>query len=121
MNKEAIAALEKLRALAGTSELVCPHAHGREHRTWWKAVLQESKVRDFHWHDIRHTFASRLVMAGVDIYTVNELMGHAVISVTQRYAHLAPARLQAAVDTLAVSPSVAKSVAPAIAVTARIQ
>src|SRR5262249_51190976 len=67
---------------------VCPHAYGREHRTWWKAALKESKVRDFHWHDIRHTFASRLVMGVVDIYTVKELMGHAVISVTQRYAHI---------------------------------
>ena len=60
-------------------------------------------------------------MGGVDIYTVKELMGHAVISVTQRYAHLAPARQQAAVDTLVVSASVAKSVAVAPAVSARIQ
>jgi len=88
LNKEAIAALRKLRDLAGTSEFVCPHAYGREHRTWWKAALKESKVRDFHWHDIRHTFASRLVIGVVDIYTVKELMGHAVISVTQRYAHI---------------------------------
>jgi len=121
LNADALAALKKLRALAGTSEIVCPHAYGREHRNWWKTALRESKVRDFHWHDIRHTFASRLVMGGVDIYTVKELMGHAVISVTMRYAHLAPARLQAAVDTLAVSTSVAKSVAAATVVSARIQ
>jgi len=121
LNKEALAALEKLRGLAGTEDLVCPKAYGREHRNWWKAALKESMVRDFHWHDIRHTFASRLVMGGVDIYTVKELMGHAVISVTQRYARLAPARLQSAVDTLVVSASVAKSVAVAPAVSARIQ
>lgn len=60
-------------------------------------------------------------MGGVDIYPVKELTGHAVISVTMRYAHLAPARLQAAVDTLALSASVAKSLAPATAVSVRIQ
>jgi hypothetical protein len=56
----------------------------------------------------------------MDIYTVKELMGHAVFSVTQRYAHLAPA-CRTAVDTLVVPASVAKSVAAAPAVSARIQ
>jgi len=47
LNKEALAALEKLRGLAGTEDLVCPKAYGREHRNWWKAALKESMVRDF--------------------------------------------------------------------------
>jgi Phage integrase family len=54
----------------------------------------------FHWHDLRHTFASRLVMAGVDIRTVQELMGHKTIQVTMRYAHLAPAHQLEAVQRL---------------------
>ena len=56
---------------------------------------------DLHWHDLRHTFASRLVMSGVDLYTVQKLLGHRTIEMTQRYAHLAPDHLRSAVQTLA--------------------
>jgi site-specific recombinase XerD len=47
-------------------------------------------VGDFTWHCLRHAFASRLVMAGVDLRTVQELMGHETIHMTVRNAHLAP-------------------------------
>ena len=47
-----------------------------QHRDWWLAVLQAAAIEDFHWHDLRHTFASRLVMNGVDIFTVCRLMRH---------------------------------------------
>lgn len=45
-------------------------------------------------HTLRHTFASWHVMAGTDIYTLKELLGHSVIQMTERYSHLAPAALQ---------------------------
>ena len=54
----------------------------------------------FHWHDLRHTFASRLVMGGVDILTVKELMRHKTLVVTLRYAHLAPEHLSEALDNV---------------------
>jgi site-specific recombinase XerD len=69
-------------------------------RDWFEPVLEISKLKDYTWHCNRHTFASRLVMAGVDIRTVAELMGHATIQMTMRYAHLAPEHNQSAVDKL---------------------
>jgi integrase len=57
-------------------------------------------IADFHFHDLRHTMASHLVMAGVDITTVSRLLGHKNLTMTLRYAHLAPAHMAKAVDLL---------------------
>jgi integrase len=69
-------------------------------RGWFKPALKDSGIKGFTWHCLRHTFASRLVMAGVDIRTVGELLGHKTLSMTMRYAYLAPAHNAAAVDRL---------------------
>ena len=63
-------------------------------------ALAEAKIKVYSWHCNRHTFASRLVMAGVDLRTVAELMGHSSVQMTMRYAHLAPQHNRAAVDRL---------------------
>jgi site-specific recombinase XerD len=67
---------------------------------YWEEYLAQADVQDFTWHDLRNTFASRLVMAGVDLYTVSRLLGHKDIKVTMRYAHLAPGYLKKAVNML---------------------
>ena len=71
---------------------------------WSPKLCMQAKVADFTWHYLRHTFASRLVMAGVNLRTVQELMGHKSIVTTMRYAHLAPGHQAAAVE-LQVRPT----------------
>jgi len=63
-------------------------------------ALTDAKIENFQWHDLRHTFASRLVMKGVDLRTVQELMGHKTITMTLRYSHLSPANQLEAVQRL---------------------
>jgi integrase len=104
LNAEALAAFKGWRAQRPEPEgLVFPGRNGDRLdsvRKAWLAVLEEAKIRNFRWHDQRHHFASRLVMAGVDLNTVRELLGHASYQMTLRYAHLAPEHKAAAVARL---------------------
>jgi integrase len=66
----------------------------------FQTAVKEAEVDDFRFHDLRHTFASRLVQAGVSLYKVQTLMGHQSPSMVQRYAHLAPDHFKEAVTAL---------------------
>jgi integrase len=71
-----------------------------ENREWWAAALEEAKIEKFRWHDLRHTFASRLVEAGANMKVVQEACGHASITMTARYAHVSNKTLQDAMALL---------------------
>jgi integrase len=53
----------------------------------FEEVIKKVEIEDFRFHDLRHTFASRLAQSGVDPYTIQRLMGHKTFTTTQRYAH----------------------------------
>jgi site-specific recombinase XerD len=106
----AVRALEQLQKRRNpNSPKVCLTRDGEpmiSPRAWFELVMEEAikenpSLHDVTWHIFRHTYISRLVMAGVDIRTVQELAGHKDIKMTMRYAHLAPAHKLAAVDRLA--------------------
>jgi integrase len=71
-------------------------------RGWFPSALEEASIEGYSWHCNRHTFASRLVMAGVDLRTVAELLGHRTLQMVMRYSHLAPEHQASAVDRLVV-------------------
>lgn len=102
LNIEALEVLTRWRRQS-TGALVFPGAEGERMghvNTSWEALTAAAKLVDFRFHDLRHSFASRLVMAGVDLNTVRELLGHADLKMTLRYAHLAPKKLADAVALL---------------------
>ena len=57
-------------------------------RKAFETAVKRAGISDFRWHDLRHTYASHLAMAGVDLNTIRELLGHKSLAMTQRYSHL---------------------------------
>lgn len=103
LNAEAVEVLSQWRKQGEGTGPVFPSAEGgrlNNINKSWAGLVERAKLADFKFHDLRHHFASRLVMASVDLNTVRELLGHHSIQMTLRYSHLAPAKLADAVAKL---------------------
>lgn len=107
LNDEALKVLMDWRKQTEGIDYVFPGKDGapmNNVKKAWQKLLADAKITDFRWHDMRHHFASRLVMADVSLYTVKELLGHSTIEMTERYAHLAPEHKAEAVARLKFEP-----------------
>jgi site-specific recombinase XerD len=114
LNEAAARALLDLNRQHGRDKLVC--GGRRSPRSWFEAAVEEAKIKDFTWHCLRHTFASRLVMTGADLRTVADLLRDRTLAMVMRYAHLAPDHKLAAVERMSSSfaSSASTKLTPAI-------
>jgi integrase len=71
-----------------------------DNKKWWKATLKKARVNDFRWHDLRHTFCSRLSQRDTDLKIIKEAAGHKTIQTTDRYSHLNTHTLRRALTVL---------------------
>ena len=104
MNSASVAALRSL-VVKGQKpgDRVFSSRHGKAINTprkWFEATLEDAGIAGFRWHDLGHTFCSRLAMAGVDIRTIAELAGHKTLAMAMRYSHLSPSHNLSAIERL---------------------
>lgn len=107
LNDEAVSALRRRaefvrRNCPSTEWVMCDEEGNRfiEPKKGFKKALMLAGIEDFRIHDLRHTCASWLVSAGIPLADVKDVLGHSSITMTERYAHLAPQRARAALDSL---------------------
>lgn len=102
LNTRGIAAVRRLLDSEPGDYLCGAKREGqRDSRRWFERCVRAAGISSFRFHDLRHTFASRLVMAGVDLTTVKDLMGHKSFNMTLKYAHLSPDHRRASVEKIA--------------------
>jgi integrase len=103
LNAEALAVLNAIKPKPATGLVFKSPVTGARFdniKKAWAEVTKAANLSGLRWHDLRHDFASQLVMRGVPLYTVQKLLGHSSPKMTQRYARLAPSALTDAVTLL---------------------
>jgi integrase len=88
-----------VRNLAG--ETLNVNAH------WFPDAVRAAGIKNFRWHDLRHTFASRLRQSGTPLGNIAELLGHKTLAMSRRYAHLSIPNLHEAVSRISTDTPIA--------------
>jgi integrase len=107
MIDDVVAAFERLRELnldrrAGRNDpapVDVVFAIG-DNKKWWAQALKDAEIENFRWHDLRHTFCSRLAQNGVGLKVIQEAAGHKTIAMAARYAHMDQTSLRCALAVL---------------------
>ena len=101
MNSELV---KMLKSMPTVSEYIFGTPEGKAEFTLYRkpfeSAVKEAGINDCVFHTLRHTFASDLVMKGIDLKTVADLLGHATTAMTERYSHLSKEHRQMAVELL---------------------
>ena len=66
----------------------------------FERAVEKAKLQDFRFHDLRHTFATRLIQSGTDLFAISKMLGHSTLRMTERYSHHSPASLRPSVKAL---------------------
>ncbi|OLE50894.1 MAG: hypothetical protein AUG51_25675 [Acidobacteria bacterium 13_1_20CM_3_53_8] len=105
LSAKALAILKSLRQDAPEKELIFDHARtGRKRRQMmvcFESAVKKAEITDFRFHDLRHTFATRLRAAGTHEMDIMTLLGHSTLKMTLGYSHAVPQKLRTAIDSLA--------------------
>lgn len=112
INKFLLEELLKLKRQNGKSEYVFLNPKsGRplnDVKRSFPGAVRRSRIKGLRFHDLRHTFASRLVALGVDLITVKELLGHHSVRITERYTHSKAEQKRRAVEKLAKEKAITR-------------
>ncbi|MGB7294207.1 MAG: tyrosine-type recombinase/integrase [Candidatus Aminicenantales bacterium] len=96
--------LEALGGLKQGGEFIFANSgtgtHIKDVKTAFWGACRRAKIKDLRFHDLRHTAATRMIEAGIDLVTVSRILGHASIQMTMRYAHPTPENMRRAVEKL---------------------
>jgi integrase len=110
LNNDVVRALLIFRSRADGTGRVLRNAAGETlnvNARWFAPAVRAAGIKDFRWHDLRHTYASRLRQAGVPLGNIAELLGHRQLIMSQRYAHLSISNLHEAVARISTGTTVA--------------
>jgi integrase len=107
LHDEALQVLRVLKARKTESDRVFISEESRQPlngpKHWFTDAVCLAGIKDFHWHDLRHTFATRLRQKGTPLEDIADLMGHKTLAMTKRYAHISMERLHEAVRRLSAT------------------
>lgn len=109
LNDSALMVLRKLKPRSSATGRVFISHETRKPlncpKHWFTSAVRLGGIADFHWHDLRHTFATRLRQRGVALEDIADLLGHKTLAMTKRYAHVSMHRLHEAIGLLSTTPT----------------